>query len=152
MGWILGIKKINNLTISMSFKPLRKHSGKEVLLPVTASATLTKFSTCKMSSGYLVAGAAGDDEVEYIALETVTGGSSDGDVYALVLRIDETIEFLASTGTTPVQATHVGNDYDLGSAAALDLTATTDKVFHIDSIVDATNKLVIGRFNKPALA
>jgi hypothetical protein len=32
------------------------------------------------------------------------------------------------------------------------LTATTDKVFHINEIVSAANKIVRGKFNKPALA
>lgn len=135
----------------MAFTPLRYDEGKTLELPATASTTFTRFHICKMSSGYLVAGAAGDNEVEYIALQTVTTGSSNGDL-VLVLRIDETIEFEALTATTPVQATHVGNDYDLGAASYLDLTATTDKVFHIDSIVNATNKLVKGHFNKPAIA
>lgn len=107
----------------------------------------------KMSSGYLVAGAAGDNEAEYIALETVTDATaSAGGTYCDVLPISDDIEFEALTATTPVQATHVGNDYDFSDKNTLDLTATTDKVFHIDSIKDATNKIVKGRFNRPALA
>ena len=136
----------------MAIRPITRFEGKVVSLPVTASTTLTKNNGCKMSSGYLAAAAAGDNEVEYIALETVTGGASDGDIYALVLPIDDETEFEALCGTTPVQATHVGNDYDLAGAASIDLTGTTDKVFHIDSIVNDTDKLVRGRFNKPAIA
>jgi len=134
------------------FIPTAKMEGKTLELPVTTGQTLTRFSHCKMSSGYLVPGAANDDEVQYISLQTVTGTGSSGDVKALVLKVDDEIRFVATTGTTPVQASHVGNDYDFGSASALDLTAVTDKVFHIDSILNASDKLVEGNFNKPAIA
>ena len=136
----------------MAIRPTKHDSGKVQSLPVTASTALTKHNLVKMSSGYLVAGAAGDNEVEYLALETVTGGSNDGDVECAVLPIDDTTEFEALVSTTPVQATHVGNDYDLTDATTINLGATTDKVFHIDRISDSANNLVIGRFNKPALA
>jgi hypothetical protein len=136
----------------MSFVPLRNFEGKQKSLPMGSSVTLTKNSLCKMTSGYLAAAAAGDNEVEYVALETKTNSGAAGAASALVLPIDDVMDFEALTGTTPVQATHVGNDYDLGAAASLDLTATTDKVFHVDSIKDAANKIVVGRFNKPAIA
>lgn len=136
----------------MSFTPVKYDEGKVLELPVKTGETVTRYSHCKMSSGYLAAGAAGDNEAEYIALQTVANSGASGSVSALVLPVDEEVQFEALTGTTPVQATHVGNDYDFGAAASLDLTATTDKVFHVDSIKDATNKIVIGRFNKPALA
>ena len=134
------------------FEPKKFDAGKVQSLPVTASSALVRFSLCKMSSGYLVTGAAGDNEVEYVALESITGGTSSGDVYANVLPIDDVIEFEALVSTTPVQATHVGNDYDVETAASVDLGNTTDKVFHIDSIKSAADKIVRGRFNKPAIA
>ena len=74
----------------MSFIPLTRDEGKTASLPVTASSALVKNSRCKMSSGYLVTGATGDNEVEYISLETVTGGATDGAVNAIVLLVDET--------------------------------------------------------------
>lgn len=137
----------------MSFKPVKFDSGKVVSLPMGASAVATKYGTMKMSSGYLVAGAAGDNEVDYVALETKTDATAvAGRTMVDVIPVDEVIEWDANTATTPVQATHVGNDYDLSTSLVLDLTATTDKVFHIDSIVSAADKIVRGRFNKPALA
>lgn len=136
----------------MAFTPKQYDCGKVKSLPVKAAEVITRHNHVKMSGGYLVAGAAGDNEVEYIALETVTGGSNDADVYCDVVPVEGDMVFHALTATTPVQATHVGNDYDFSDAATLDLTATTDKVFHIDKIVDATDKIVEGRFNKPALA
>ena len=137
----------------MSFKPVRYDSGKVERLPMGASAVATKFGHIKMSSGYAVAGAAGDNESEYIALQTVTDVTAVvAGTYVEVIRIDDSIQFNATCATTPVQADHVGNDYDFAGATTLDLTATTDKVFHIDSIVNATDKIVRGHFNKPALA
>jgi len=136
----------------MSFRPKLFDSGKVRSLPLAASVVATKHSLLKFSLGYLTNAAAGDDEVGYLALQTVTGGATDGSVSCLVIPCDDAVVFVALTGTTPVQATHVGNDYDLGSAAALDLTATTDKVFHIDRIINAADLLVEGRFNKPAIA
>jgi len=135
------------------FTPVKFDSGLVLRLPVTASATITKFNHAKMSSGYLAAGAAGDNEAEYIALETVTDASGvSGSTMCDVLPMSDEVQFDALCSTTPVQATHVGNDYDFSTAAIVDLGATTDKVFHVDSIVDATNKIVRGRFNKPAIA
>ena len=137
----------------MAFTPRDYDSGKAKSLPLAASTTVTKFQHLKFSSGYLVDGASGDNEAEYIALETITDATaSDGGTSCKVLPLDGTVTFDALTATTPVQATHVGNDYDFSDLNTLDLTATTDKVFHIDSIVNATDKIVRGRFNKPALA
>lgn len=137
----------------MSFIPVRYDSGKVERLPLGASAVATKYGHMKMSSGYLVAGASGDNEAEYIALETVTDATAvAGRTMVDVIRIDEVIQFDANTATTPVQATHGGNDYDFSTSLVLDLTATTDKIFHIDSIVSAADKVVRGHFNKPALA
>ena len=132
------------------FKPNRYDNGKLAYRPGTGDQVFVKYQLAKMSSGYLVTAAAGDAEAEYIVMENVTVAATGDDV--LVLPIDDEMEIIATTLTTPVQATHVGNDYDIGSNVALDLTATTDKVFHVEEIYDATNKLVLGKFNKPAIA
>ena len=136
----------------MSFRPKYFDSGKERSLPLAASTTVTKHQLLKFSSGYLIDAASGDAEVEYIALETVTAAGTDGATFCLVLPIDDEIVFEALTDNTPTQASNVGNSYDLDSALQLDLDATTDKVFFIEKIVNATDKLVEGRFNKPAIA
>lgn len=137
----------------MAFVPRKFDSGKVISLPLAASAGVTKHQLAKMSSGYVTGAASGDNEVEYLALEAKTDATaSSGGTYADFLRIDEVVEFDALCSTTPVQATHVGNDYDLSDANTVDLTATTNKVFHIDSIVSATDKIVRGHFNKPAIA
>jgi len=136
----------------MAFTPKLFDSGKVKTLPMGSAAVALKYGHMKFTSGYLVAGAAGDNEAEYISLETKTAASGDGSTLLDVIAIDDVIEFVALCATTPVQATHVGTDVDFADSVTLDLTATTDKVFHIDSIVDATAKLVKGRFNKPAIA
>jgi len=132
------------------FIPLERFEGMQSELPATNSTTFVKGQLAKMSSGYLANAAAGDDEVEYLVDESVVTTSA-GQLVKVTKISDDTV-FQAETGTTPVQATHVGNDYDLASSSTIDLTASTDKVFHIDEIIDASKKFVKGRFNKPAIA
>jgi len=136
----------------MSFKPVRYDSGKVMRLPMGGSAVATKFGHMKMSSGYLVAGAAGDDEAEYIALQTVTDvTTNDAGTYVEVIRIDDSIQFDATCSAEPSQASQVGNDYDFTSATVLNIAASTDKIFHVDSLINATDLIVRGHFNKPAV-
>ena len=137
----------------MAFTPIRGYEGKEMSLPVAAAGALVKGTLCKMSSGYLIVGAAGDNEVEYLALQTVSGNGTDGGVSALVLPLEDSMQFEGLTTTGLAQASHVGNDYDVATGGAtVDLAATTDKVFHIDSIKSAADLIAVGRFNKPAIA
>lgn len=137
----------------MSFIPRRYDAGKVERLPLASGTTVTKYQLLKYSSGYLADGASGDNEVEYIALETVTDATaSDGGTYCDVIPIDDVMEVDALASTTPVQATHVGNTYDISDANTVDLGNTTDKVFTIISIVNATDKIVRGRFNRHGMA
>ena len=114
--------------------------------------TATKHQLLKYSSGYLVNAADGDDEAQYLALETKTNSGADGAAEVHVVSLNSNPKFIALCSTTPVQATHVGNDYDLDNAYTVKLSATTDKVFHIDYIYDAASYLVVGHFNTPAIA
>ena len=137
----------------MAFVPKKFDSGKVMLLPLTASDTVTKGELCLMSSGYITGASGGDNEVEYLALETATDATAtNGGTLVQVLPIDDVMVFEALCSTTPVQATHVGNNYDLTDAATVNLAASTDNIFHIDRIVSAADSLVEGRFNKPAIA
>ena len=136
----------------MAFQPIKFDSGKVVRLPLLASAGVTKHQLVKFSSGYITDAAAGDNEVEYLALEAVTDATAvSGSTFVDCLPIDGDTVFRALVSTTPVQATHVGNDYDISDANTVDLGNTMDKVFHVDRIVDATNLIVEGRFNKPSI-
>lgn len=133
----------------MSFFPINKEEGK-VFQGLTTSATaFTKGDAVKYSSGYLAAAASGDNQVDYISLETKTSATGNGNDSLMVFRVDPSVIIRATCGTTPVQATHVGNRYDISAAGTIDLTGTTDKIFLIDRIVDATNKIVEGRFQNP---
>lgn len=136
----------------MAFYPRRYDSGKVKSRPLAANTTVTKGQLLKFSSGYLIDAAAGDNEVEFVALETVTAAATDGATACDVLKIDEVVEFEALCSTTLVQATHVGNSYDLTDLNTVDLGATTDKVFCIDAIMPGTTTHAIGHFNKPAIA
>jgi hypothetical protein len=119
---------------------------------MAASVVFTKHALVKYSSGYMTNAASGDNEVEYLAMETKTDATaSNGGTKGLVVPIDDRTQFIALCSTTPVQATHVGNNYDISAADTVDLGNTTDKVFHIDYILDAANYLVVGRFNKPSI-
>lgn len=132
------------------FIPLERFEGMQRQLPGTSATVVVKGALLKFSSGYLTNASAGDSEVDYLALESKTLAST-GELVEVLAISGDTV-FQAECGTTPVQASHVGNDYDLAGASTIDLTATADKVFRIDSIKNATDKLVIGRFNKPAIA
>ena len=132
----------------MSFVPQSYETGKIVTLPTTGSSTVyTKFDAVKLSSGYAAAAASGDPAVDYIALETKTSAGASGADTVLCLKVDSSMRFRANTGTTPVQATHVGGKYDISAAGTVDLTAGSgDKLFLVEKIIDATNKIVEGYF------
>jgi len=132
------------------FKPVKYREQDVRRLPLGNAAVAVKYYHGKMSSGYAVDGDAGDNEAEFIFLETKTDTTaSDGGTYVDVLMITGDAVFDADTSADLVQATHVGNDYDL-SETGVDLAATTDKIFHIDEIVGT--RVARGRFNKPAIA
>lgn len=136
----------------MSFKPVRFDRGKVERVPLASGVTATKWALLKTSSGYFTNGASGDGTVEVVALETKTDATtSNGGTWCEVLVIDDTTEFDATCATAPVQATHVGNHYDLASASTLDLTASSDDVFYIRKVMDTTNYIVRGNFNRHAI-
>lgn len=136
----------------MTFIP-RKYRSQDVrTIGLAANAVAVKYYHGKLSSGYAVDGDAGDNEAEFIFLETKTDATGvAGSTKVDVLMINDDQSFDAVCSTTPVQGTHVGNDYDFAEVG-VDLGATTDKVFHVDEIIDAANSIVRGRFNKPAIA
>lgn len=133
----------------MSFFPQNKEDGKVVELLTTSSTAYTKGDAVKYSSGYAVAAASGDNQVDYISLETKTSASGNGNDTIKAYRVDPSVIIRATTSVTPVQATHVGNRYDISAAGTIDLGNQTDKIFLIDRIIDAANKIVEGRFQNP---
>lgn len=132
------------------FEPKQFDEGQLVRLEAATGQTFVKGDRAKHSSGYMVVGATDDDECYYIAMDDVVT-TADGEIVEF-LRIPKVTIFEALVSATPVLATHVGNVYDLTGKVTVNLAATTDKVFYIEKIIDATNKLVQGFFMNPALA
>jgi len=130
----------------MSFIVQNQEEGKTVSLPATASTAFTKNNGVKFTSGYLAASASGDASVDLISMETKTSAAGDGTDSVLCYRIDPSVVVHALASTTPVQATHVGNRYDISAAGTIDLGNTTDKIFLVERIINATDKIVEGRF------
>jgi hypothetical protein len=139
----------------MAFQPIKDDSGKVLKgLLLGAGVSSTKHKLLKYSSGYLINAASGDDEVLYLALESVSNAAGVAGAASVdCLYVDEEVQFIALCSTTLVQATHVGNDYNISDDATVDLSnSADDKCFHIDKILNAASYLAIGRFNKPSIA
>ena len=122
----------------MAFIPLKEEEGKIVELLTTSATSFTKHNGVKFTSGYAVEAAAGDATIDYIALETKTSASGNGNDTIKCLKVDPSVRVLATCSTTLVQATHVGNRYDVSAAGTIDLAATTDKCFLVEKIVGTT--------------
>jgi len=117
----------------MSFIPLNQEEGKVVSLLTTSATAFTKHNGVKFSSGYAVAAASGDATVDYIALETKTSATGDGNDTIKCYKVDPSVRIKATLSTTFVQATHAGNRYDISAAGTVDLGNTTDKCFLLES-------------------
>ena len=130
----------------MSFIVQNREEGKTVSLPATSATAFTKNNGVKFTSGYLAASASGDASVDFVSMETKTSATGDGTDNILCYRIDPSVVVHALASDTPVQATHVGNRYDISAAGTIDLTATADKIFLVERIINATDKIVEGRF------
>ena len=117
----------------MAFIPLNEDEGKIVSLLTTSATSFTKHNGVKFTSGYAVEAAAGDATVDYIALETKTSATGNGADTIKCLKVDPSVRIKATLSTTFVQATHAGNRYDVSAAGTIDLAATTDKCFLLES-------------------
>jgi hypothetical protein len=130
----------------MGFEVQNQEEGKVASFLTTSATAFTKNNAVKYTSGYLAAAASGDASVDYISMESKTSATGDGADTLLVYRVDPSVIVHALCSTTPVQATHVGNRYDISAAGTIDLGNSTDKIFLVDRIVNATDKIVEGRF------
>jgi hypothetical protein len=117
----------------MAFKPLNEEEGKVVSLPTTSATSFTKYNGVKFTSGYAVEAASGDASIDYIALETKTSATGNGADTIRCLKVDPSVRCEVTLSTTFVQATHAGNRYDISAAGTIDLAATTDKAFLLES-------------------
>ena len=128
------------------FEPLQYDSGKAVELPFDTGETTTKFCVvvANTATGYYATGAAGADDVRYIALEAVTT-AANGEM-VLCLPTDG-IRFLADCTDAPVRADDVGTFVDLTNSVTLALGSSTDDIFFVEDIYGpTTDKTVMGYF------
>jgi hypothetical protein len=130
----------------MAIKPIRFDRGKVLRMALGANGVAVKHGLMKTSSGYLVAAAAGDNTVEYVALETktdVTG--SNGGTFVDVLPLDNHTQFECDLDAAEGAVALIGTHIDIASQTQLDGNASTDDVFHVKEIVSTTK--VRGTFN-----
>jgi len=132
------------------FDPKQFDEGQLVRLEAATAQTFVKGDRAKHSSGYMVVGATDDDECYYIAMEDVVT-TANGEVVEF-LRIPKVVVFEALCSAALVLGTHVGNVYDVTGKVTVNLGSTTDKVFYIEKIIDASGKIAQGFFLNPALA
>lgn len=128
----------------MSFRPVRYDSGKATTMLLAASQAVTKGDALEINSaGFLALATSSTTEVRFVALETKTSGGATGESI-LVVRTDG-VEFEADTAGTPAQ-TDVGEYCDLTDEDTLNEAASSTDVFLITHILDAANKIVLGKF------
>ena len=114
----------------------------------TASVAFSLNAVVQLASGLLTPGTSASTYLVGVTQRAVTASSPD---YALanglqVVAIHPDSEFEVDVGTgSAVEATHVGNSYDLKDSVSIDLTATTHKVFTVTKVLSTTK--VLGKFN-----
>lgn len=111
-----------------------------VRLPVAASSVITAGDFVQNSSGYVAVAAAGTLPVG-VAVQTVTGGSSAGDVFCEVdISLESTYAYPPDSGTATEALRHT--TMDLGGAQSIDIDASTDDCVAVVD-VDTDNNLVL---------
>lgn len=132
----------------MAFLARNYERGRALRIPAVGSATaITKGDSLKNSSGYLTPSASGDNsDTEFVAIETVTTGSSNGDTLVHCIPV-RGVQFVADTSNTPTQAQALVY-VDLSAAGTVDTSAVTDQVFYFARSVGAlADKKIIGWFS-----
>lgn len=117
------------------FKPLYPTAGRSVVLPVEASASVTKGDALSFDGGYAQLATSADTCIRFVALEDCDNSSgADGakNVNALDVRNQR---FEGTTNSTAAQ-TMVGTYIDLTDEATLNEAASTTNVFFVDEFVD----------------
>lgn len=130
----------------MAFTPLQYDAGKAVELPFATGETTTKFCAVVVdtSTGYYNTGAAGANDVRYIALEATTTTANGEMVLCLPVA---GVRILADTTDAPVRADDVGTFVDLTNSTTLALGTSSDDIFYVEDIYGPTSdKTVIGYF------
>jgi len=120
----------------MVFTPLNYDDGQLVSMSFAASITVLKGSALADDTNGLLTNASGGQgtDVTHVAMETVTTGSSTGDL-VLCIRTQGTV-FEADTDANPAQ-TDVLTYVDLAGAASINPNAVADGLFFLEGIVGA---------------
>ena len=128
----------------MAFRPLVKEDGKTLVVKPTNATAFTKFGGIKFSSGLAVVAASGDPELNMIALETKTSGTSDTETL-LCMRVDPSVQFEVDL-TAAITIANVGTFVDLSNSTHIDPTATTEDAFMITGLVAGNTSKATGYF------
>lgn len=134
----------------MAFTPIRRDSGVSRPYLTASSTTITKNQALVFSSGYVTPATSSAWEVFLVANKWIVTPSATHYELQCTNTYAWNVEFEALTSITPVQATHCGNKYDLTDWNTVNLSFSTNAVFLVTSIKDATNKIVRWYFVKKA--
>lgn len=116
-----------------------------VTLPVKSANTWENGDFLVLSSGYLAVGAAGGSVFGVAVGDVPTAGSADGDLFAEV-EVNEDALLYYPVGTGTMTQAMAGKTCDIGGAASLDVTASTDDCIYIVR-PDVTNNAAWCRLN-----
>jgi hypothetical protein len=116
---------------------------------VKASASIAAGDMVKDNGGYVEACTAGDIPIGFSA-QTVTGGSSDGDITCLVDTSTESVYCFPPDAGTVAQSLD-NKTVDVGGAQSIDIDASTDDALTIVE-VDADNNLLFVKRNGAGIA
>jgi hypothetical protein len=134
----------------MVFQPMRRDSGATRQYLTAASTTITKQQALVFASGYVTPALATSPEVFVVSNEAITTAAATHKAIKCLNTNAANISFEVLTNITPVQATHVGNKYDLIDGKSINLSFSTYAVFLVTHIKDVANKIVGGFFVKKA--
>ena len=116
---------------------------------VAASQNIVSGDLLVNSSGYLAL-AAGGGGVPIVAVAAQNLASADVGTEFLVYDVNESIKYVCDTDGVPTQA-QMNAPADLASKNTIDEDASTDDIFHMDSIVGAAaDQKVKGYFVRSA--
>ena len=118
----------------MAFRVINWGEGRSVDLPVGGSSIVWLKGAAAVHTSGLMALASADQNgsVHYICDQTITTGSSSGDLVRFI-KVGNNVRISADCEDAPTQTT-VGTLCDLAGASSLDPDSVTDALFYIESI------------------
>lgn len=130
----------------MAFRPVegQVNVAKCTSVPMATSTTIVAGAALVWSSGYVTNASSGTTEVNFVAKESKT--STSDNPFIEVWRASANTLFEADC-TSNTAATQRGTKVDLTDASTLANTATTNKVFLVETVVGAAaDKKLVGSF------